>query len=197
MQDLIIKYKKIKYRNLSFILVSFFLHLILGYCFYSLQIKSDYKRDSNINLTLEKFYQQDNQNNNKKNKYLKVEKQQKKLDKKENQEFALVKESLGEKLNEIEELLYTEMIRNNTLKNYNLNKKPYYPMIARQKKWEGIVMLKLYVDKNGKINEIILAKSSGYKILDESAVQSVKDWKLINNYNKNIYIIVPIEFKLQ
>jgi TonB family protein len=53
------------------------------------------------------------------------------------------------------------------------------------------------VDKNGKINEIILAKSSGYKILDESAVKSVKDWKLINNYNKNIYIIVPIEFKLQ
>lgn len=161
-------------------------------------MKSSYRRDSNINLTLEKFYQQDNENNNKQNKYLKVEKQQqKKLDKKENQESVLVKESLGEKLDEIEELLYTEMIRNNTLKNYNLNKKPYYPMIARQKKWEGIVMLKLYVDKNGKINEITLAKSSGYKILDESAVKSVKEWKLINNYNKNIYIIVPIEFKLQ
>ena len=41
-------------------------------------MKSSYRRDSNINLTLEKFYQQDNQNNNKKNKYLKVEKQQKK-----------------------------------------------------------------------------------------------------------------------
>lgn len=197
MQDLIIKYKKIKYRSLYFILVSFVLHLILGYCFYSLQIKSDYKRDSNINITLENLYQKDNENNNKQNKYLNVEKKQKKLDKKENQESVLVKESLGEKLDEIEELLYTEMIRNNTLKNYNLNKKPYYPMIARRKKWEGIVMLKLYVDKNGKINEIILAKSSGYKILDESAVQSVKNWKLMNNYNKNIYIIVPIEFKLQ
>jgi protein TonB len=159
-------------------------------------MKSDYKRDSNINLTLENSYQQNNENNHKQNKHLKVEKKQK-IDKKENQESAVVKESLGEKLDEIEEFVYMEMIYNNTLKNYNLNKKPYYPMIARQKKWEGVVMLKLYVDKNGKINEIILAKSSGYKILDESAVKSVKDWKLINNYNKNIYIIVPIEFKLQ
>ena len=159
-------------------------------------MKSDYKRDSNINLTLENSYQQNNENNQKQNKHLKVEKKQK-IDKKENQESAVVKESLGEKLDEIEEFVYMEMIYNNTLKNYNLNKKPYYPMIARQKKWEGVVMLKLYVDKNGKINEIILAKSSGYKILDESAVKSVKDWKLINNYNKNIYIIVPIEFKLQ
>jgi TonB family protein len=196
MQDLIIKYKKDKYKNVYFILVSVFLHLILGYCFYSLKMKSDYKRDSNINLTLENSYQQNNENNQKQNKHLKVEKKQK-IDKKENQESAVVKESLGEKLDEIEEFVYMEMIYNNTLKNYNLNKKPYYPMIARQKKWEGVVMLKLYVDKNGKINEIILAKSSGYKILDESAVKSVKDWKLINNYNKNIYIIVPIEFKLQ
>jgi|694.fasta_scaffold101952_2 TonB family protein len=196
MQDLIIKYKKDKYKNVYFILVSVFLHLILGYCFYSLKMKSDYKRDSNINLTLENSYQQNNENNHKQNKHLKVEKKQK-IDKKENQESAVVKESLGEKLDEIEEFVYMEMIYNNTLKNYNLNKKPYYPMIARQKKWEGVVMLKLYVDKNGKINEIILAKSSGYKILDESAVKSVKDWKLINNYNKNIYIIVPIEFKLQ
>lgn len=196
MQDLIIKYKKDKYKNVYFILVSVFLHLIVGYCFYSLKMKSDYKRDSNINLTLENSYQQNNENNQKQNKHLKVEKKQK-IDKKENQESAVVKESLGEKLDEIEEFVYMEMIYNNTLKNYNLNKKPYYPMIARQKKWEGVVMLKLYVDKNGKINEIILAKSSGYKILDESAVKSVKDWKLINNYNKNIYIIVPIEFKLQ
>jgi hypothetical protein len=196
MQDLIIKYKKDKYKNVYFILVSVFLHLILGYCFYSLKMKSDYKRDSNINLTLENSYQQNNENNHKQNKHLKDEKKQK-IDKKENQESAVVKESLGEKLDEIEEFVYMEMIYNNTLKNYNLNKKPYYPMIARQKKWEGVVMLKLYVDKNGKINEIILAKSSGYKILDESAVKSVKDWKLINNYNKNIYIIVPIEFKLQ
>jgi TonB family protein len=196
MQDLIIKYKKDKYKNVYFILVSVFLHLIVGYCFYSLKMKSDYKRDSNINLTLENSYQQNNENNHKQNKHLKVEKKQK-IDKKENQESAVVKESLGEKLDEIEEFVYMEMIYNNTLKNYNLNKKPYYPMIARQKKWEGVVMLKLYVDKNGKINEIILAKSSGYKILDESAVKSVKDWKLINNYNKNIYIIVPIEFKLQ
>jgi TonB family protein len=196
MQDLIIKYKKDKYKNVYFILVSVFLHLILGYCFCSLKMKSDYKRDSNINLTLENSYQQNNENNHKQNKHLKVEKKQK-IDKKENQESAVVKESLGEKLDEIEEFVYMEMIYNNTLKNYNLNKKPYYPMIARQKKWEGVVMLKLYVDKNGKINEIILAKSSGYKILDESAVKSVKDWKLINNYNKNIYIIVPIEFKLQ
>jgi TonB family protein len=196
MQDLIIKYKKDRYKNVYFILVSVFLHLIVGYCFYSLKMKSDYKRDSNINLTLENSYQQNNENNHKQNKHLKVEKKQK-IDKKENQESAVVKESLGEKLDEIEEFVYMEMIYNNTLKNYNLNKKPYYPMIARQKKWEGVVMLKLYVDKNGKINEIILAKSSGYKILDESAVKSVKDWKLINNYNKNIYIIVPIEFKLQ
>ena len=84
MQDLIIKYKKDKYKNVYFILVSVFLHLILGYCFYSLKMKSDYKRDSNINLTLENSYQQNNENNHKQNKHLKVEKKQK-IDKKNKQ----------------------------------------------------------------------------------------------------------------
>ena len=121
MQDLIIKYKKVKCRSVYFIFVSVFLHVVLGYCFYSLKIKSDYKRDSNINLTLENRYQQNNANNHKQTKHLKVEKQQQKLDKKDyknNKESVLVKESLEKKMDETEEFLYTEMIRNNTLKNF-------------------------------------------------------------------------------
>ena len=113
------------------------------------------------------------------------------------QELIGVQESKVDTIEQIEEFSYEYLIKNNILANRNFNKKRYYPMIARQKKWEGVVILKLYVDMNGHINEIILTKSSGYKILDDTAVKTVKEWKLVNNYKKKIYIMVPIEFKIQ
>lgn len=46
-----------------------------------------------------------------------------------------------------------------------------YPHIARRKGWQGKVLLDLNIAANGYINNIKLVKSSGYRILDRSAME--------------------------
>lgn len=60
---------------------------------------------------------------------------------------------------------------------YKENAPPVYPEIARVRGYEGIVLLSAEVLPNGRVGEIKIRKSSGYAILDQSALQAVKPWK--------------------
>jgi len=64
---------------------------------------------------------------------------------------------------------YHEMLRNRI----ESNKK--YPSIAKRRHLEGRVKVRLSIDANGMIETVTIAKSSGYKILDNAAVESVKN----------------------
>jgi len=55
---------------------------------------------------------------------------------------------------------------------------PVYPEIARVRGYEGIVLVSAEVLPNGRVGEIKIRKSSGYAILDQSALRAVKPWKL-------------------
>jgi periplasmic protein TonB len=83
---------------------------------------------------------------------------------------------------------------------YNLNPKPKYPMIARMSGYEGKVLLKVLVLKNGKVGKIDMEKSSGYGILDKSAIESVENWIFIPGKKNGIpissWVEVPIRFEL-
>jgi len=50
----------------------------------------------------------------------------------------------------------------------------HYPPLARRNGWEGRVELLLALDHNGGIHALRVARSSGYAILDEDAVATVK-----------------------
>lgn len=57
-----------------------------------------------------------------------------------------------------------------------------YPLRARQRGWEGEVLLGFQVDENGKLNKVHLARSSGYSLLDKSALAAllrVKDISIL------------------
>lgn len=54
--------------------------------------------------------------------------------------------------------------------------RPPYPHIAREQRWEGTVVLRIRVNQNGLVDSVVTRKSSGFPILDESALQSVKTW---------------------
>ena len=50
---------------------------------------------------------------------------------------------------------------------------PYYPKQAINNAWAGTVILDVLIDKNGNILNIVVFKSSGHDILDDSFIETV------------------------
>ena len=51
-------------------------------------------------------------------------------------------------------------------------------MIARKEGWQGKLILNVFVNKNGKVKNVELLKSSGYKILDNVSFANYKNMEL-------------------
>ncbi|MDX8128085.1 energy transducer TonB [Methylomonas sp. OY6] len=56
------------------------------------------------------------------------------------------------------------------------NQKPNYPAIALRQGWQGQVLLRVQVNEVGVSEGVTIEHSSGYDLLDESAVEAVKQW---------------------
>ena len=56
------------------------------------------------------------------------------------------------------------------------NPHPPYPIIARKEGWQGKLVLHVFINKNGGVKNIELLKSSGYKVLDNVSLETVKKW---------------------
>jgi protein TonB len=59
----------------------------------------------------------------------------------------------------------------------SVNPKPNYPWLARRRKYEGSVTVHIEVTPEGQCREATIQKSSGYDLLDESALEAVRQWK--------------------
>jgi TonB family protein len=83
---------------------------------------------------------------------------------------------------------------------YKINPKPRYPMIARRSGYQGVVLLRVWVMENGKVGKIELERSSGYEMLDQSAIDAVKGWVFIPGKKNGVpissWVMVPIKFQL-
>ena len=77
---------------------------------------------------------------------------------------------------------------------------PEYPYIARLRRYEGKVLLKVLVSSSGRVSEVLIVKSSGHKILDKAAVEAVKRWLFkpaqVNGQKREAWVMVPITFRL-
>jgi len=60
---------------------------------------------------------------------------------------------------------------------YRENPPPGYPEMARQQGYEGIVIVAAEILDDGRVGKTVISKSSGYAILDQTAVDAVKAWK--------------------
>ncbi|MEE9913580.1 MAG: energy transducer TonB [Deltaproteobacteria bacterium] len=60
---------------------------------------------------------------------------------------------------------------------YRENPPPGYPELARQQGYEGVVLVAAEILADGRVGKAVVSKSSGYAILDRSAVNAVKQWK--------------------
>jgi protein TonB len=54
---------------------------------------------------------------------------------------------------------------------------PRYPTESRRSHEQGTVVLGLTLDVNGKVAEISIVHSSGYRRLDEAALRAVRKWR--------------------
>jgi TonB family protein len=84
---------------------------------------------------------------------------------------------------------------------YAENPKPIYPNEARRKGYEGEVILRVEVLPNGRVGQIGVRKSSGYELLDRSALATVKQWKFIpakkGEASIPLWVNIPVKFQLQ
>ena len=84
---------------------------------------------------------------------------------------------------------------------YAENPKPPYPQEARTKGYHGEVLLRVEVLSNGKVGQIEVKRSSGYEMLDHSALSTVKQWKFIpakrGEDAVSLWVNIPIKFQLQ
>jgi TonB family protein len=84
---------------------------------------------------------------------------------------------------------------------YSENPKPIYPPAAIKEGNEGTVLLLVEVLPNGRVGEIEVAKSSGYEMLDQSALTTVKRWLFIpakkGGSPFTCWVKIPIVFKLR
>ena len=83
----------------------------------------------------------------------------------------------------------------------HINPAPQYPSMARRRGWEGTVLLRVFVNDLGKVDEITINQSSGHSTLDRAAIKTVMKWQFEpaakNDKNISSTIIIPIEFKLK
>jgi len=76
-----------------------------------------------------------------------------------------------------------------------------YPMLARKRGWQGKVVLALHINLQGKIADIAIKRSSGYRVLDHNAVKTFKaigklSPDLYNRINTGHSFNIPIVYQL-
>jgi protein TonB len=80
------------------------------------------------------------------------------------------------------------------------NPRPAYPRAARQRGMQGVVVLAVEVDSQGRPVAVAVKQSSGFGLLDEAAMTSVKGWRFAparrGNDAVQAMVDVPIRFSL-
>jgi periplasmic protein TonB len=83
---------------------------------------------------------------------------------------------------------------------YRENRPPVYPGVARQRGYEGDVLIAAEVRADGRIGAVRVKRSSGYASLDNSALETVRVWRFEPARRMgaavDAWVEIPIRFKL-
>jgi periplasmic protein TonB len=84
---------------------------------------------------------------------------------------------------------------------YRANPSPEYPAIARRRGYEGTVLVEVLVSRDGRVGDLRLSQSSGYPVLDQAAMLSIKKWLFepatVNQEKVEMWVKVPVRFHLK
>lgn len=77
---------------------------------------------------------------------------------------------------------------------------PEYPKASRMRRQEGTVLLEVKLGNQGEQLQVVLVKSSGFPLLDRSALKAVKGWQFlpqeINGKSVSHVVRIPVRFEL-
>lgn len=84
---------------------------------------------------------------------------------------------------------------------YDINPRPDYPRVARSRGWEGIVLFDVLVLEDGRVGQLEIISSSGYRSLDNAAKRVLRRWKFVPATTLGLAVEstvqVPIHFSLK
>jgi protein TonB len=84
---------------------------------------------------------------------------------------------------------------------YLNNPPPAYPAVSRRLREEGKVVLRVFVSEQGLPTEVQMRTPSGHALLDEAAMNTVKQWKFVparrGDTPVGAWVLVPISFSLR
>lgn len=93
---------------------------------------------------------------------------------------------------------YTQLLGklNSTLSRYLT-----YPPVARKRGWQGTVVVTLNIGADGQLHNIKLAQSSGYHLLDDSALTALKQLARLDHVEtllngRRLVLTLPISYRL-
>jgi len=84
---------------------------------------------------------------------------------------------------------------------YNRNPPPDYPSIAQRRRYQGTVILDVYVLEDGQVGDLRVAESSNHSLLDRAAMKAVRRWQFEparkGDREVAMWVKVPIRFDLK
>lgn len=84
---------------------------------------------------------------------------------------------------------------------YLNNPAPDYPAVSRQLGEQGRVLLRAMVNADGSVEQVVLRKSSGFERLDQTALDTVKQWRFVparrGEQQVSAWVVIPVSFKLE
>ncbi len=87
------------------------------------------------------------------------------------------------------------------LPRYRETVRPEYPWIARVRGYEGMVLLSAEILGNGNVGKLAVKRSSGFALLDQSALDTVRNWKFEPGRESggpaSMWVEVPVRFTLK
>lgn len=83
---------------------------------------------------------------------------------------------------------------------YLRNRHPVYPLLARQRRWEGTTLLSVEVLADGSVGQLFVARSSGHRLLDDTALESLRQWRFLPGRKGGVptasWVDIPVQFQL-
>ena len=84
---------------------------------------------------------------------------------------------------------------------YKSNPPPPYPRLARRRGYQGQVILSVHVNRNGHVDNLWVFESSGYRLLDQAALEAVRSWAFEPGKKGEqpaaMWVKVPVLFELK
>jgi TonB family protein len=79
--------------------------------------------------------------------------------------------------------------------------KPRYPESARRAGAQGVTLLRVRVMENGRVGEVVIDQSAGFRDLDFAAAEAVKKW-LFEPARRgkepvSVWVLLPVKFELR